>query len=396
MSEPARSGPIGLAIARPVGVLVGVLLVCLFGALTVLGIPIQLTPDIEVPSLTVETRWPGAAPAEIERELLVPQEDVLKSLEGLERMTSEARQDRGTITLELEVGADLEDALVRVTNKLSQVPGYPESADQPIVSTGNNTGPPLAVVLLKADDGSDVAGYRTWFEEEVLPALERIPGVAKIDFFGGRDTEVHVNVDLPGLAARQIPVSRVIDAVRAELTDASGGDITLGKRQYVVRTAVAPEELEELGAIVLGQGPDGQPIRLGDVATVEEGLRKRTAKVYGNDQEALALLFRREAGSNVLEVTEEILATVATIQEERLAPLGLTLSVVSDQSAYINGALGLVRQNLLLGGALAVGVLLVFLRSVRSSAVVAIAIPVCIIGTALGMSLLGRTVNVVS
>ncbi|MEM6930333.1 MAG: efflux RND transporter permease subunit, partial [Myxococcota bacterium] len=377
MSEPVRPGPIGLAIARPVGVLVGVLLVCLFGVLTVLGIPIQLTPDIEVPSLTVETRWPGAAPAEIERELLVPQEDVLKSLEGLERMTSEARQDRGTITLELEVGADLEDALVRVTNKLSQVPSYPESADQPIVSTGNNTGPPLAVVLLKADDGSDVAGYRTWFQEEVLPALERIPGVAKIDFFGGRDTEIHVNVDLPGLAARQIPVSRVIDAVRAELTDASGGDMTLGKRQYVVRTAVAPEELEELGAVVLGQGPDAQPIRLGDIATVEEGLRKRTAKVYGNDQEALALLFRREAGSNVLEVTEEILATVADIQEQRLAPLGLTLSVVSDQSAYINGALGLVRQNLLLGGALAVGVLLLFLRSVRSSAVVAIAIPVC-------------------
>ncbi len=396
MSEDQPRGPIGLAIARPVGVLVGVLLVCLFGALSVVGIPIQLTPDIEVPSLTVETTWPGAAPAEVEREILVPQEDVLKSLEGLDRMTSEARQDRGTITLELEVGADLEDALVRVTNKLSQVPRYPESAEQPVVSTGNNTGPPLAVVLLKADDGSDVAGYRTWFEEELLPTLERIPGVAKIDFFGGRDTEVHVNVDLAGLAARQVPVSRVVEAVRAELTDTSGGDITLGKRQYVVRTAVAPEELDELGTVVIGQGPDGQPIRLGDVATVTEGLRKRTAKVYGNDQEALALLFRREAGSNVLEVTEDILDSVATIQEERLAPLGLTLSVVSDQSGYINGALALVRQNLLLGGALAVGVLLLFLRSVRSSAVVAVAIPISIVGTALGMALLGRTVNVVS
>ncbi|MEN0063511.1 MAG: efflux RND transporter permease subunit [Myxococcota bacterium] len=390
------NGPIGLAIQRPVGVLVGVLLLCLFGALSVVGIPIQLTPDIEVPSLTVETTWPGAAPAEIEREILVPQEDVLKSLEGLESMSSEARQDRGTITLELRVGADLADALVRVTNKLSQVPRYPESAEQPVVSTGNNTGPPLAVVLLKADDGRDVGGYRTWFEEEILPTLERIPGVAKIDFFGGQDTEVHVNIDLAGLAARQIPVDRVIEAIRAELTDASGGDLTLGKRQYVVRTAVAPERLDELETVVLGQGPDGQPIRLGDLASVEEGLRKRTAKVFGNDQEALALLFRREAGSNVLEVTEEILATVARLQEERLASQGLTLSVVSDQSGYINAALGLVRQNLLLGGALAVGVLLVFLRSVRSSAVVAIAIPVCIIGTALGMSLLGRTVNVVS
>ncbi|MBX2799254.1 MAG: efflux RND transporter permease subunit [Myxococcales bacterium] len=387
---------IRLAVARPVGVLVGVLLVVLFGALSVAGIPIQLTPDIEVPTLSVQTRWPGAAPAEVEREILVPQEDVLKSLQGLERMSSEASRDQGSITLELAVGSDLDEALVRVTNRLSQVPRYPESADQPVVSTGNDTGPPLAVVLLRSDDGGSVAQYRTWFEEEVLPELERIPGVAKIDFFGGRDTELHVNVDLAGLAARGVSVPQLVSVIRGELADVSGGDVTLGKRQYVVRTAAAPEEPPQLEAVVIGQGPDGQPIRLGDVATVREGLRKRTAYVFSNDQEALALLFRREAGSNVLEVTEEILATVDEVQTERLAPQGLTLQVVSDQSGYINGALALVRQNLLLGAGLAVGVLLLFLRSARSSAVVAVSIPVSIVGTALGMSLLGRTINVVS
>jgi HAE1 family hydrophobic/amphiphilic exporter-1 len=387
---------IRVAIARPVGVLVGVLLLVLFGLLSLRGVPIQLTPDIETPTLTVTTDWPGAAPAEVERELLVPQEEVLKALQGLEEMTSEARQDRGTVTLELAVGTDLDEALVRVTNRLAQVPRYPEAADEPAVSTADAAGPPLAVVLLRAKDGRPVSQYRTWFEEEGLPRLERIRGVATIDYFGGRDTEVHVDFDRTALATRGIPIGALANAVTAELADISGGELTLGKRSFVVRTIAAPVDLADLEEVVIAVSPEGAPIRLGDVATVREGLRKRSAYVFNNDQEAIALLFRRETGSNVLEVTEQILAEVDAVQADLLDPIGLELAVVNDQSGYIYEALALVRQNLLLGGALAVGVLLLFLRDVRASAVVAVAIPVSVVGTLLGMSLLGRTVNIVS
>lgn len=387
---------IQLAIQRPVGVLVGVLLTVLFGLLSLRGVPIQLTPDIEVPTLSIQTNWPGAAPAEVERELLVPQEEVLKSVQGLRKMTSEASRDRGTVTLELEVGADLDEALVRVTNRLAQVPSYPEAADEPVVSTADAAGPPLAVVLLRAKDASPVSQYRTWFEDVGLPRLERIRGVAKIDYFGGRDTEIHVDFDPEALAGRGIPIGRLASAVRAELADVSGGDLTLGKRSFVVRTLAAPVVLSDLEQVVVATGPDGEPVRIGDVARVREGLRKRTAYVFNNDQEAVALLFRRETGSNVLEVTEEILAEVERVQADLLDPLGLELAVVNDQSGYIYDALALVRQNLLMGGALAVGVLLLFLKSWRASVVVAVAIPVSVVGTLLGMSLLGRTVNIVS
>ncbi|MEZ4318738.1 MAG: efflux RND transporter permease subunit [Myxococcota bacterium] len=384
------------AIQRPIGVLVGVLLTVMFGLLSLRGVPIQLTPDIEVPTLTVQTDWPGAAPVEVERELLVPQEEVLKSVQGLRKMTAEARQDRGTLTLELEVGSDLDEALVRVTNRLAQVPRYPEAADQPVVSTADAAGPPLAVVLLRAKDRRAVSQYRTWFEQEALPRLERIRGVAKIDFFGGRDTEIHVEFEPDELAARGIPIGALAAAVRAELTDVSGGDVTLGKRSFVVRTIAAPEVLTDLERVVIATGADGEPVRLGDVGRVREGLRKRSAYVFNNDVEAIALLFRREAGSNVLEVTEEILAEIEAVQADLLDPLALELAVVNDQSGYIYDALALVRSNLLMGGLLAVVVLLLFLRSFRASAVVAVAIPVSVIGTALGMSLLGRTVNIVS
>ena len=392
-----KGGLIAAAIARPVAVLAGLAMLVLFGALSVAGLPIQLTPDVQVPRLSIRTRWPGASPPEIEREILQEQEDVLKSLRGLVLMTSEAGGDRGSVTLEFEVGTDLDDALVRVTNRLVQVPSYPESAREPVVSTSDASGPPLAVVLIQDVGGDPVGGHRTWVQDAVLPRLERIPGVARIDHFGGRDTEVVVSYRPHDLAARGVPLSTLVRAIRGSLQDSSGGDLDLGKRRYVVRTLTTPDELAGFTQLVLVPGHGGEPtVRLGDVATVSKGLRKQQAKVFGDDRESLALLLRREAGSNVLRVTEEIKAEILAIQNEQMAPRGLEIRIASDQTAYIYGALARVRQNLLLGGALAALVLLLFLRSFRAAALVSLTIPVCVVGTALGMSLLGRTLNVVS
>jgi HAE1 family hydrophobic/amphiphilic exporter-1 len=397
VSAPDERGLLATAIRRPVGVFVGVILVLMFGALSLIGLPIQLTPDIQIPTLTVETRWPGAAPAEIEQEILEEQEEALKDLRGLERMISEAASERGTVTLELAVGSDLDDALARVTNELAQVPRYPETADQPVVSAGDSAGPPLAVVLLQDPTGADVGQYRTWAEDVLLPPLERIPGVAKIDLFGGRDSQVSVRYDPAALAARGVPFTQMAAAVRASLRDISGGEVDLGKRRYVVRTLTRPPEAAALEQVVIRPGTAEQPaVRLSDVARVEVGLRIRQAYVFGNDHESMALLFRREAGSNVLETTEAVRAEVERLQRDVLDREGLELRIVNDQTDYIYGALDLVRQNLLIGGVLAAFVLWLFLRSVTAAGVVSAAIPICVIGTALGMSLLGRTVNVVS
>lgn len=389
-------GLIAIAIRRPVTVLVGVILVMLFGVMALTALPIQLTPDVSIPTLTVTTRWPGAAPQEIEREILEEQEEVLKSVQGLQRMVSDASSDQGTVTLEFDVGTDIAEALVRVTNRLAQVPSYPEAARQPVVTTANSAGPPLAVILVQARDGSDVGHYRTWFEDTLLPQLERIDGVAAARFFGGRDTEIVVSFDPHALAARRVSVDHLARAIRGELRDISAGDLDMGKRRYVVRTLAAPREIPDLEDLVLSVDADGMPVRLGDVASVSMGLAKRTAYVMGDTHESLALLFDREVGSNVLEVTREIKEVVEHLNVAYLDELGLHARVASDQTGYIESALALVRDNLVLGGVLAAGVLVIFLRSVPAAGVVATAIPVCVIGTALGMSLLGRSINVVS
>ena len=398
-SRPDEEQPSGLswiAIQRPISVIVGIVLVVLFGGLSVVDLPIQLTPDIATPTIGINTVWPGAAPVEIETEILEPQEEVLKNVQGLTRMESSASMNSASITLEFEVDTVIEEALVRVTNKLSQVASYPDAVREPVVETANSAGPPLAVVAIRDPKKGSVAAYRTWVEDEILPELDRIPGVAGIFFIGGQDTELHVLFDARALAARGLSVQGMSDRVRGELRDLSGGDVTLGKRRYLVRTAIAPETPSALEAVVLGASSDGTPILLGDVATVKLALRKPTGVAIVQDRPAMVMLLSREAGTNVLEVTQEVHQVIERLQREKFDREGLQIEILADQVEYIEGALDLVKRNLLLGAILAIIVLFLFLRTFGASAVVSVAIPVCAFATALGMQALGRTINVVS
>jgi len=390
------TGLIWTAIQRPISVIVGIVLVVLFGVLSVMDLPIQLTPDISTPTITVNTVWPGAAPVEIETEILEPQEEVLKNVQGLTRMESNASMDSGSITLEFEIDTVIEEALVRVTNKLSQVASYPEAVREPIVETANSAGPPLAVIAIRDPNKGSVAAYRTWVEDSILPEIDRIPGVAGIFFVGGQDTEVHILFDARALAARGLSVQGVAERVKSELRDLSGGDVTLGKRRYLVRTAIAPKTPRELEQVVLGASSDGTPIVLGDVASVKLALRKPSGVAIAQDRPALVMLLTREAGTNVLKVTRQVHAVVDRLQREEFSRQGLQIEIVADQVEYIEGALELVEQNLILGAILAVVVLFLFLRTFGASAVISVAIPVSAFATALGMQALGRTINVVS
>lgn len=389
-------GLLAILIGRPVTVIVGIILVVLAGLMAILDLPIQLTPDVSTPTITVTTRWPGASPAEVEAEILEEQEEALKSVVGLEMMESEASPDEARITLEFEVGTDLDVALVRVSNALTEVPRYPEAADQPVVATANAGGPPLSIIAIRSPEGAPVEQYRTWVDNEIIPRIERIPGVASIRVRGGRDTEVHVDFDPAELAARGIRVAEVAAALRGELSDVSGGDVTVGKRRMLVRTPLIPDRAQDLEQIVIGSGPEGTAIRLGDVAEVRVGLRKAASVAFTNDRPSLVLLLFRETGTNVLEVSQEIRDVVAALQVEEMAPEGLIIEVIDDQTDYIEGSLALVEQNLVTGGLLAIGVLLLFLRSVGASGLIGLSIPVSVFGTAVGMIALGRTVNIVS
>ncbi|MBX3247088.1 MAG: efflux RND transporter permease subunit [Myxococcales bacterium] len=394
-AEPPR-GLLATVIGRPVTVTVGAILVVLFGALSIAGLPIQLTPDVSVPTLNVRTVWPGGSPNEIETEILERQEDALKSLPGLERMSSQAQPGQGSLTLEMQVGTDLDEALVRASNRLLQVGDYPDAVREPTIQTADSSGPPVVVLAIRSLRGAAVAPYRTWVDDTIVPEIQRIRGVGDIRLIGGRDTIFQIDFDPTELAARGLRLPEVAARIRDELRDVSGGDVTLGRRRLLVRTMAVGTTAEALEEILLAAGPDGTPIRVADVGRASVGLREAQGVAYAGDKPSLIMLIDRETGSNVLELTEDIRARVVELDEERFRPEGLRFEVIADQVDYIRGSLATVRNNLLAGGLLAILALIAFLRALGPSLLVSLTIPVCAFATVLGMSLFGRSVNVVS
>lgn len=385
------------SIKYPVSVIVGVLLLVIFGILSLLRIPVQLTPDVIRPQITVTTLWPGASPQEIEREIVDQQEEYLKSVEGLVRMSSESSDAVGRINLEFSVGTDIDAALLRVSTKLDQVPSYPQDAERPILVSASENAPPIAWIVLKPTrEGIPAIGtFRTFVEDNIQPRLERIPGIAKINVFGGREEEMQVIFNEGAVAARRVTIQEIAGALSAGNRNISAGDFDEGKRRYIARTVgeyLAPEDAENVVVKYLGQAP----VRIKDVAGVRYGFKRQDNVVRNKGNETLAINAIRQAGSNVLQVMAGLREAIQELNETVLAEKGLQLEQVYDETEYIDSAIGLVRNNLFVGGSLAVITLLLFLRSFAPTLIVALAIPISIVGTFLMMVLFGRTINVIS
>ncbi|MEM7582863.1 MAG: efflux RND transporter permease subunit [Acidobacteriota bacterium] len=387
------------SIAKPVTTAVGVILLVLFGVLALSHIPVQLTPTVEQPEITVITFWPGASPAEVEREIVDEQEEQLKSLEGLVRMESTSSDSRSDIVLTFLTGTEVDAAMLRVANRLEQVPSYPADAERPVISTVDAQNSAMAWYTLLPGGAEpfegDIATLFSFVDEFVLPALERVPGVARAQIFGGREREMQVIVDPAALAARQVTLSELVSAIDLQSRDISGGDFDEGKRRYVVRTVgqyQSPADIEDVVVAVRG----GVPVYLRDVARAQLDYRKATGDVFYFDQPIIALNVQRESGSNAIAVMAGLTDAVERINRELLRPRGVEMFESYDETDYIVSAIDLVQQNLLLGGTLAIVILLLFLRSPSSTLIVAVAIPISVIGTFLMMTWLGRSLNVIS
>lgn len=387
------------SIKRPVSVVVGVLFIALFGLISLYRIPVQLTPDVDRPVVNVSTFWPGASPEEVEQEIVQRQEEQLKSLEGLVKMTSESQDSRGNVVLEFNVGIDPDAVLLKVSNRLNQVTGYPLDAERPVLSAGGNANT-RAITWLILDtvpgaEEKDVELYRNVAEEWVETAIERVPGVSQSNVFGGYERELQVIIDPQAMAARQLTVSQIAAALARENANISAGSFDEGKRRYIVRTVgqyKTPSDLEH----VVVRGGDGSRVRIGDIARVELGYARSGAAVRQKGKPAIAINATRETGANVLEVMQGIRETVDALNEGPLKREGLYLRQVYDETDYIESAIDLVRSNILVGGLLATTVLLIFLRSASSVTIIVTAIPISIVGTFLAMALLGRNINVIS
>lgn len=385
------------SINNPVSVIVGVFFVVLFGSLSLFKIPVQLTPDVTRPQITVTTLWPGASPQEVEREIIEQQEEYLKSVEGLTKLTSESRDSIGVVNLEFSVGTDIDVALLKVSTKLDQVASYPDDADRPVIVSASENAPPIAWMVLRSirEDSAPIETLRNFAQDYIQPRLERVPGIAKINVFGGREEEMQVVFDEKAVAARKVNISEIAQSLSAGNRNISAGNFDEGKRRFIARTEAEYLRPEDAENVVIKYEGDA-PVRIKDVAQVHYGFKKRDNVVRNKGDETLAINAIRRAGSNVLKVMTRLQNTIVELNETLLADRGLKLEQVYDETEYIDSAIGLVRQNLFVGGTLAIVVLLIFLRSFSSTLIVTLSIPISIVGTFLMLVLFGRTINVIS
>lgn len=391
--------PIRFAIDNPVKVTVGVILLLLFGALAVVSIPVQLTPNVDPTILTITTEWEGKSPEEIEREIIEEQEDVLKAISGLVKMTATATQGQSEIELEFDVGKELQAARVEVSDALREVPEYPDDAEEPVITDGEaGPGNPIAWLLLTSDmPGFDVQTLGNLANDRIKPALERAEGVSEVRVYGGREREVHISFEPEKVAQRGITIGELGDALRRENVNVSAGEMYEGRYGLRVRTFGQYDNLDAIRGTIVAYDDAGGPIRISDIAQVALSFEKRRSFVRSRGELAIAMPVYRAPGSNVMEVMGNLKGAIDEINGTEDNPgmldaVGAKLEVerglsgnpelelrqVYDETGYIVDALALVQSNLVVGGVLAVVALLLFLELGRRPILVVIATPVLI------------------
>ncbi|MEZ5853392.1 MAG: efflux RND transporter permease subunit [Hyphomicrobiaceae bacterium] len=411
--------PIRLAIERPIAVIAAVLMAVLFGLLALTRIPIQLIPDVRKPVIEVETLWGGAAPAEIEREIVNPQEDELKGLDGLESLISRSETGRARVTLEFAIGTNMDRALLLVANRLDRVTGYPDEANEPTLKTSGSDDNPIAWMILKRAPGNTkpIEEFGPFVTDVIKERIERVDGVAGVNIFGGIDRELQVLLDPEKLATYKLTVPFVLSRLRAESVSLSAGNVDEGKRRYVVRVEGELDTIQSVGAVVLRTGaaprtpansslpaetgaePDSGRfgrVYVRDVADVRFGFKEPTARIRHKGEPAIAFNAVRDGGANVITTMQGIKRTLEDLRAGPLKDARLTVTQVYDETVYIDGAINLVVQNIWIGGVLAAIIMLLFLKSIRATLVVSLAIPVSIVASFVAMSAMGRTLNVIS
>lgn len=398
---------IATAIKQPITVTVGVIFSLLAGFVALKTVPIAMTPEVEDTVIAVTTTWENASPQEVESEIIDEQEERLQNVENLRRMTSISQRGQGLIRLEFHTGTNKEHALREVSDKLREVPSYPFNVDEPVISDSDpDSRDFIAWVVLRCSDSDfDIASLYDFVDKRLKPQFERIPGMAEVGIFGGREREVQIRVDPVLLAQRGISISQFVDAIQRTNDNFSGGALADGKFDIRLRAVGRFKSVEQVLDTIVRKSSAG-PVYIRDVAEVVDTYKEPTSVVRSKGEPVIAVNFQREIGSNVIQVMEYLKQEIAQMNEpggildNQAKTLGidgtLKLEQSYDQTEYIHQAIDLVLNNIMLGGSLATITLLLFLRSLKSVGIIALAIPISVITSIIILVALGRTINVIS
>ncbi len=383
---------VDFSIRRPVTVLVLFIAIIAFGVVGFGRLSVDLLPDITYPSLSVRTDYEGAAPSEIENLITRPIENAVGVINNVVRVVSSSRPDLSEVTLEFGWGTDMDMAALDVRERLDVV-RLPLDAPRPTLLRFDPSLDPILRFGLTGDE--DLVRLRLIAEQEIQRNLERVEGVAAVLVSGGLEEEIHVEIDEHRVAGLGLSVPAVVNRLAQENVNLTAGRLLDGSTEYLVRTINEFERPEDMRDIVVDT--TRTVIRLDDVATIRRGAKEREVITRIDGRESIEIAVYKEGGTNTVTVADGVLARADEL-ESRLEQVGdgLALTLVTDQARYIRQSVSEVLQTAVLGGILAVLVLILFLGELRSTLIIGVSIPISVVGTFFLMFVSGVSLNIMS
>jgi HAE1 family hydrophobic/amphiphilic exporter-1 len=381
---------IEFSLKRRVTVAMCAIALVVFGCVAFTRLPINLLPNISYPSLTVETRYQGAAPAEIESLVSRPVEEAVGVVAGVQRLTSVSRPGLSQVTLEFGWGRNMDFAALDVREKLDLV-RLPREAEKPVVLRLDPNNDPILRLYLTG--GSNLYQLRYVADEVLKKDLESTDGVAAIKVNGGYEEEIQVKVDQGKLALMGVGIQDVNQKLLRENVNQAGGSLYEQEARYLVRARNEFKDLDDIMNTVL-VSKDGRNILMSDVAEVTRGHKQREAITRFKEQEAVELAIYKEGDANTVGVARAVQKRLERVQKEM--PAGITVTTGVDQSRFIQDSINEVIVNALEGGALSILIILLFLKDLFSTIIIGVSIPISIIATFFLMYQTGTTLNVMS
>jgi HAE1 family hydrophobic/amphiphilic exporter-1 len=398
MSEPQQPEtdvglhPAAWSVGHPIGTSVIFIVVIVLGIVGLLGLVIDLLPEIDAPRITVTTAYEGVAPQDIETLLTRPIEQAVSTIDGVERLESTSSEGLARVQMHFEWGVPLDEAVNDVRAQLDRArANFPDGADAPTVLKFDLSG--AAVAHLGLAGTGDARRLRFLAEETLARRLEAVPGVARVDVRGGRVREIRVELQRDRIAALGIDVAAISTALARENRNVSAGNMIASGQEVVIRTEGEFRSPAEIANVVVAQR-DGRAIQLHEVAEIRDSIQEVRDELWIDGVPGIRLIISKQSGANTIEVVRALREEVAQINQEYAGRL--ELSMLRDSGEFIEDAIGSVLDALLIGGALAVLVLLAFLRDVRATMVVSTAIPISVLATLALMYFMDITLNLMS
>jgi HAE1 family hydrophobic/amphiphilic exporter-1 len=379
-----------LSTSRPVTFSMLYIAIVAIGLVSIASLAIDLYPDIDLPTVTIVTTYEGVSPEDIETLITKPIEESVAAVEDVDKVTSESREGLSLVMVQFKWGKDMDIASLDVREAVDFVKAFlPEDAEDPFVFKFSTEAMPILFLGVGGD--YTLAELKQISEDEIEPRLERVSGVAAVYTQGGREREIHVYADDEKLKGYGLTLEQLVSALRMENVRIPGGSVEQGRSDFLVRTSGEFESVGVIGDVMVARY-QGAPVYLRDVALVEDSFADRVEEIRLGGRPGVMVVIQKQSTANTVEVSDRVKRELPIIEDL----LDVNFIVVMDSAAYIKQSIGNLRSVGLEGAALAVVVLLLFLRNLPSTFIISLSIPVSVIATFIVMRFANVTLNMIS